>query len=644
MTLQTLRPRFPFGIMGLGEKMTENNNQPVNKTELVWPGKRTKVETVDLPFQTIETINLPRGRRQEDLFSQSQQQLAKGVEKQPDLGQSEEWLASRSFSEGWKNRLIWGDNFLVMGSLLKEFAGKINLIYIDPPFATGQDFSYQVKIGDTEWTKEPSALEVLAYRDTWGKGLESYLQMMYDRLILMKELLADNGSIYVHLDWHVVHYLKNILDEIFGKENFRNEIVWKYRRWNIESKIFNRSHDIILWYSKSPSYIFNQMYEPKSPKSSAQGKAWKSVFDEKGRRHSILTGEVTKGVPMSDTWEISIINPVAEERLGYETQKPEGLLERIIKASSDEGDLIADFFCGSGTMGTVAEKLGRRWIMSDIGRFAIHTTRKRLLDIPNCKPFVVQNLGKYERHRWMKINGDFDKYINFILELYKAELIEGYENLHGKKENAFVRIGSVDAPVTLAEIQEALEECKENKIKNLDVLGWEWEMGLHDMVKDEAERFGVKLKTLQIPREVMQVDQNTKQEVKFYELAYLDVEVKIGGEFDDKEKNPRRVAVMLKNFILENPELIPQEVRDKIKSWSDFVDYWAVDWTFDQHKEKTEEDDVFHNMNQEYRTRKNPKLNLSMYYDYPKSGQYKILVKVIDIFGNDTTKLVEVKV
>ncbi|TSC92149.1 MAG: hypothetical protein CEN91_553, partial [Candidatus Berkelbacteria bacterium Licking1014_85] len=357
-----------------------------------------------------------------------------------------------------------------------------------------------------------------------------------------------------------------------------------------------------------------------------------------------------RGRALTSVWSMSDINVMALERTPYSTQKPSVLLERIIKSSSSEDDIIADLFCGSGTTGAVAEKLGRRWIMSDIGRFAIHTTRKRFLDIPNCQPFVVQNLGKYERHRWMKINGDFDKYINFILELYHAEPMEGYENLHGKKGNTFVRIGSVDAPVTLAEIQEALDECKENNIKNLDVLGWEWEMGLHDMVKDEAERFGVKLKTLQIPREVMQVDQNTKQEVKFYELAYLDVDAKIGDEFD-KKKNPLRVIITLKNFILENPELIPQEVRDKIKNWSDFIDYWAVDWLFDQHPEEdsasakaTADRDVFHNMNQEYRTRKTPKLNLSMYYDYPKSGKYKILVKVIDIFGNDTTKLVEVKV
>jgi len=220
--------------------------QPIDKTELVWPGKRKEVGRVELPFQTIETINLPRGARQDELFG--------------------------SKTEDWKNRLIWGDNLLIMGSLLKEFAGKINLIYIDPPFATGDDFSFTVNIGDpasakasdgqasVEITKEPSVLEVKAYRDTWGKGMQSYLQMMYDRLVLMKELLADNGSIYVHLDCHVEQYVKVMMDEIFGRDNFVNEIIWAYTGPRKSGNYFPRKHDNILLYSKTDKCKFNPVY------------------------------------------------------------------------------------------------------------------------------------------------------------------------------------------------------------------------------------------------------------------------------------------------------------------------------------------------------------------------------------------------
>ncbi|MEW5805171.1 MAG: site-specific DNA-methyltransferase [Patescibacteria group bacterium] len=659
-------------------KREKNNdkNYLINKTELIWPGKRKEVERVGLPFQTIETINLPRGVRQEDLFGGKDDLSA---------------VPGTARAGGWKNRLIWGDNLLVMGSLLNDFAGKINLIYIDPPFATGDDFSFTVNIGDqAEVTKEPSALEVKAYRDTWGKGMQSYLQMMYDRLVLMKELLADDGSIYVHLDWHVGHYVKAIMDEIFGRENFRNEIIWKRTSAHSHGKTMGNIHDTILFYTKGTDYVYNQVYlsyskgyteshyrrvdggarQYRTDNLIAPGGGyryeWKGVtknwraprktmekWENEGRL--VYTREGTAeykryldempGVPMQDVWaDISPINSQAKERLGYDTQKPEALLERVINLSSKEGDIVADFFCGSGTTGAVAEKLGRHWIMSDLGRFAIHTARKRLLDA-KAKPFVVQNLGKYERHRWAKLNGRYKNYTKFILELYHAEPVDGFIHLHGKKAKSFVRVGAVDAPVTLSEIREALEECKANNIKKLDVLGWEWEMGLHDLVKEEAEKYGVKLGTFQIPREVMELSVADAQKhdlpargaqagVEFYELAYLEVEPKVEG---------KRVTVTLNDFIIPNPELLPEEVKGKVKNWSDFIDYWAVDWMFNQHEEETEEDDTFHNMNQRYRTRKEPKLELSMDYIYPKAGRYNVLVKVIDIFGNDTTKLVEVK-
>ncbi|QLG70011.1 MAG: Type III restriction-modification system methylation subunit [Candidatus Woesebacteria bacterium] len=616
----------------MAKKMSDNNNQvAVDKTELVWPGKRREVERVELPFQTIETINLPRGRRQESIFE--------AIQKQQSLISQPEQQILRSEEGEWKNRLIWGDNLLVMGSLIKEFAGKINLIYIDPPFATGDDFSFTVNIGDqAEITKEPSALEVKAYRDTWGKGMQSYLQMMYDRLVLMKELLADNGSIYVHLDWHVGHYVKILMDEIFGRDNFRNEIVWRYGKMAASSKKFLSNHDVILFYTKSYNFTFNQQFialdKPikRLARTVRDGKLV-NVKDEKG---NLVYVEKSDRI-VDDVWDdISTVMHASPQFLNFPTQKPQLLLERIIKTSSNEGDLVADFFCGSGTTGVVAEKLGRRWIMCDLGRFAIHTTRKRLLDM-GAKPFVVQNLGKYERHRWVQLNGRYKDYIKFILELYHAEPVEGFTNLHGKKGSSFVRVGSVDAPVTLSEIREALEECKENNIRKLDVLGWEWEMGLHDLVKEEAEKYGVKLVTLQIPREVMDISpaEAKKHDIQFFELAYLEVEPKVEG---------RHVTITLKDFIIPNPELLPEEIKGKVKSWSDFIDYWAVDWMFNQHEEVTEEDDTFHNMNQHYRTRKEPKLELSMGYEYKNAGKYNVLVKVIDIFGNDTTKLIQIKV
>jgi len=596
-------------------------------TGLYWKGKKTEVGRVVLPFQTIETINESRATRDREKIE--------GVSMFKE--QEGEYLSVTQAQEGWYNRLIWGDNKYIMASLLEEFAGKIDLIYIDPPFATGADFSVKMTLGDAEWTKEPSAIEDKAYRDTWGQGLDSYLQMMYERLVIMRELLSEKGSIYVHLDWHVGHYVKIIMDDIFGNENCLNEIIWYYRRWNIASSVFARSHDDIFYYSKEfGKHTFNNLYIPKSLKSSAQGKAWKSVIDEQGRRHSILTGEKTKGVPMPDAWEISIINPVGIERLGFPTQKPEALLERIIKVSSNNGDLVADFFCGSGTTGAVAEKLGRRWIMSDLGRYAIHTSRKRMLGIENCQPFVVQNLGKYERQYWQDVT--FKKrsdeqlpiyeYIQFILKLYNAEPLTGMLHIHGKKGKHFVHVGAVDAPVTLTEIKEAMDEVKQADQKALDILGWEWEMGLHDVVEKAAKESDIHLRLLSIPRDVMDSRAVEKGDITFYELAYLEVEA--------TQTKSGTFKIELKDFAIPNLDLIPQEVRDKIKKWSDYIDYWAVDWDWNE--------DTFHNMWQSYRSRKERNLELTSDANkYENSGNHKIMIKVIDIFGNDTTHIIEVK-
>jgi len=306
-----------------------NNNQPIDKTELVWPGKRKEVERVELPFQTIETINLPRGTRQEELFGKGGQDLP------AEAPACAVGTTDRSAQAGgWKNRLIWGDNLLIMGSLLKEYAGKINLIYIDPPFATGDDFSFTVNIGDgAEVTKEPSALEVKAYRDTWGKGMQSYLQMMYDRLVLMKELLADDGTIYLHLDPKVSHYLKTLMDEVFGKENFRNEIIWCYFGPSHVGQDFPNKHDVIFRYSKTEKITFNfdDIRIPYSPDSI--DRANRNVIGAGGMDFEKIQLN-TKGKVPEDWWVgIQQATKYPGERVGYPTQKPIKLLDRIIKGN-----------------------------------------------------------------------------------------------------------------------------------------------------------------------------------------------------------------------------------------------------------------------------------------------------------------------
>ena len=350
---------------------------------------------------------------------------------------------NRRFGEStesdWLNKIIFGDNLQVLKTLvemkhrgeLKNADGTdgVRLVYIDPPFATKQDFSNK---------------DSKAYSDKLA-GAE-FLEWLRKRLILLREVLADDGSIYVHLDWHKAHYVKVLMDEFFGVVYLCNEIVWYYRRWNIAGKYFARNHDTIFWYTKNKgNHVFNQMYIPKSEKSSAQGKAWKSVIGEDGKRRSIQTDEKTKGVPMPDTWEISMINPVAKERIGYPTQKPEKLLERIIKSSSNNGDLILDCFGGSGTTAAVAEKLGRRWITVDAGKLSIYTIQKRILGNESHKPFAVYDAGLYDNE---KLN-DFDstQWKQFAMALYNVQ--PSYESIKGlsfdgMKDGSLVKVYSLN--------------------------------------------------------------------------------------------------------------------------------------------------------------------------------------------------------
>jgi len=608
----------------------------ITRTELVWPGKyddsgqRITPPRVSLPFQTIETINESRATR--EARKQPQQATLFDV-----------WTGDEgeTFEEGWRNKLIWGNNLLVMSSLLEKFAGKVDLIYIDPPFATGADFSLSAEIGESglEAEKAQSIIEEKAYRDTWGEGLASYLRMIEERLIVMRDLLSDRGSIYVHLDATVGHYVKVVLDDIFGSSSFQREIIWRIgwvSGYKSAAKNWIRNHDALLYYTKSPGdFVFNKEYVPYPPGYVRRG-------GQEGDG---------KGYPIEDVWnanpfefelkgEQSLdsiqIKSFSTEKTGYPTQKNESVVARLMRASSNPGDLVADFFVGSGTTAAVAEKLGRRWIACDLGRYSIHTSRKRLMGIEGCKPFDVLNLGKYERQYWQTTSfGGRDaervlfEYIAFILRLYGAEPIAGLQHIHGKRGVAVVHIGAVDAPVTISEVTESLDECVATGQRELHVLGWDWEMGLNDLVDQLAQERRVRLKLLAIPREVMEAQAVDQGDIRFFELAHLECALDPGTECS--------LTVELTDFAMSDADAIDQEVRAKITKWSDFVDYWAIDFDF--------QNDTFMNGWVAYRTKKDRRLALkSDEHRYPEAGSYRVAVKVVDIFGNDTTKVLSVEV
>lgn len=616
----------------------------ITRNELVWPnkydqdGQRIEPPRVSLPFQVIERVNESRATRETN--------KAKGAT----LFDIYAGESGETFEEGWRNKLIWGDNAVVMSSLLDQFAGKVDLVYIDPPFAVGADFSLQVQIGETNDSvvKEQSIIEEKAYRDTWGAGLESYVEMMNERLQLIYSLLTADGSLYVHCDHRVNSYIRLLLDEIFGPNRFQREIIWTMSAASgYKGMVQNyvRGHETILYYTKSDKPIFNKSYLPYSKEQLARF----SGRDQDGRLYKTITKtrrlylDEAKGVPLPDVWtDIANFQTVVNspEILGYPTQKPETLLRRIVESSSMPGSLVADFFCGSGTTLAVAEKLGRRWIGTDLGRFAIHTTRKRMLEIDHCRPFEVLNLGQYERQHWSSttFGEDLDadgevsilEYIAFILKLYGATPAGGYSHLHGQRAKAFVHVGAVGSPVTMQQVAEAIAECEATEGSELHVLGWEWEMGLNDTMTEQAKAHGVKLVLRQIPREVMEIQATAKRDLTFFELAYLEAEVKPAS-------GSRKFTVELNNFMIPNPDLIPEDVRMKITTWSDFVDYWAVDWAF--------ADDTFIQGWVAYRTRKDRSLALrSDPHTYAKPGTYSVMVKVIDIFGNDSTKILKLRV
>jgi DNA modification methylase len=742
------------------------------EVELVWNGKTRDVCTTVLPFQTLEHIDEPRveTKTQEDLFDRRGRQL-----------------------RGWTNKLIWGDNKLILSSLKAgalrqqiEDAGGLKLIYIDPPFDVGADFSMDVEIGGETFHKEANLLEQIAYRDTWGRGADSFIAMIYERLILMRELMAEDGCIYVHIEPDVGNFIRSVLDEVFGRDCLQTEIAWKRTssHGNV-SRSFGEIWESIYFYSRSretwtwnqqfvpfekdyieshfsardpdgrryttsdlvnPGFRPNLCYEYKGYKPHRNG--WKVSLekmqeldaqsrlyfpeDKEGRIRLKRYLDETPGGIAQNLWvDIPPINSQARESQGYATQKPEALIERIIKASSNEGDLVADFFCGSGTTAAVAEKLDRKWICTDLGKFAIHTTRKRLIGVQrdkkmaeqNFRAFEVLNLGRYERQAYLNVGGRLNgaqkaqalaqkesEFRELILRAYKASAFGGADGaqaqdgfFHGARNGRLVVIGPINLPVGRLFVEEVITECRKRGASRVDVLAFEFEMGLFPAVLEEARSKGIDLTPKYIPAEVFDRRAVEKGQVVFHDISFVEATPR----YDKKNKLSVRIEltdfsvyytqgaaeaaiaamkggkseVMCEQGQLYKVSKTKEGIVTKerlTKLWTDWVDYWAVDFDYLQRKEiikvpvgtglggvvalpgfelpqgemalpQFEErwtgGYIFENEWQSFRTRQNRDLELTTAeHTYDRPGRYTVAVKVIDIFGNDTMTLVPVNV
>ncbi|MBU0667775.1 site-specific DNA-methyltransferase [Patescibacteria group bacterium] len=731
------------------------------EVELVWNGKTNEVTNVVLPFQVIEQVDEPREdgelKMQQSLFDTSGRQIS-----------------------GWTNKLIWGDNKLILSSLKNgplrkeiEAQGGLKLIYIDPPFDVGADFSMDIEIGDESFTKKPSVLEELAYRDTWGKGADSFIAMMHERLHLMRDLLADDGSIFVHCDWRVSSYLRLILDEVFGKLNFRSTIAWKKATKTTAFNEFGTEYDSIIIFCKNyETFIFNQQFRALADEQIAKNYKFIEMSDgeiiklnkkqidgmepmpkgsrrfrtipitnmnknrpnlryeflghiqtwakskgklqdeyEQGLIFQTSPGTIpvkkqfldeNKGVKINDLWiDIAPVQGGAVENTNYPTQKPEALIERILLTSTNAGDLVADFFCGSGTTMAVAEKLGRKWLGSDLGKFAIHTSRKRMIGVQrelknkgkDYRAFEILNLGKYERQHYIGVNLNLREeerekqmaekeknFLTLILTAYKAEEIDGFRTFHGKKAGRMVTVGPINLPVTRLFTEAVIAECMEKHITKVDVLAFEFEMGLAPNVQDEAKVKGIDLTLKYIPRDVFDRRAIEKNQIVFHDVAYIEVKPHIKKnsvtiELVDfsafyNQDSIKEVEESLKSggnkLVVENGQIIKVSkdkngiiTRDLLtQKWTDWIDYWAVDFDYESKKEiirvqnedgKEEEekwtgDYIFENEWQSFRIKKDRNLELVSAAKEVSKGRYKVAVKVVDIFGNDTTKVIEINV
>jgi adenine-specific DNA-methyltransferase len=554
------------------------------------------------------------------------------------------------------NRLIYGDNLLAISSLLNSddgFRGKVDLIYIDPPFDSKADYRSKVKLPNTDIEQKPTVIEQYAYSDTWSDGTASYLSMMVPRLILMKELLCESGSIYIHLDWHVLHYVKIIMDEIFGKDNFVREIIWSFdTKSGYKSAVDNwiRSHDTILYYAKDidkryfkKEYLpYNEEYYNRFKKVDKDGRRYR---DDRGSGVIQYLDEL-KGVSVSDVWsDVKSFqqDATSKEYLGYSTQKPEKLLERIINASCPTDGIVADFFGGSGTTAGVAEKIGRRWITSDLGKPACMVMRKRLIDM-NAKPFLYQAIGDYQVEAVRSTLGKrftMGELARIVIELYGALPLPVDNNPNKDRGYIGKTLIICDSPnkitglPTLKKAQ-ALRDQLMGGWDKVIVLGWNF---APDIGHSVSQLNDVRLEVLVIPPDLMDrlrkkgSFEKLKDSIRFSSLQYLTVKSPVVHKGD---KNT--VEVELLNYVLLSPEAINLDESNRIKLQTvinkdplSLVEYWAVDTNYDG--------EIFRSVWQDYRgnTDKDKDdlhvIRKAVIQAEPIVGMRRVCIRAVDVFG-----------
>ena len=598
----------------------------------------------------------------------------------------------------WMNRLVYGDNLLTMQALLAgdpqtglpSLRGKVDLIYIDPPFDSKADYRTPITLPNASFSQRPTVIEQFAYADTWEEGTISYLKMIYPRLMLMKEMLSEKGSIYVHIDWHIGAYVKVVLDEIFGKENFRNEIIWKrgtVKGAKAVGNQFARNHDMILYYSKGNDYVYHTQYLPYSEEYIKQrytkddndgrgpytdqaigtrseeslvemAKDNRIFITSTGKRRVKYYLSEAKGIDMDDSWnDISEVNSMAKENVGYATQKPEALLERIIKSSSNEGDLVCDFFGGSGTTAAVAEKLGRRWITGDVGKPASLVMRKRFID-QEVNPFLYQSIGDYQKeafHNNKKLRrvGDLSQ---VVLGLYGAlpfspEQVSDRNFGYVKGTRNLVMVDSPNRLTTAATVRRAVEAKASLLGGDWDkviVLGWNFAFDISQAIEKYKNS---NVEVLVIPPDLL--DKLSKKgfkkliadkTVRFSSLQYLvvnPVEVTVNGNGEDE------LDISLSNYVLLSPDNIPLDDKDKEKLQQvmeqdplSLIEYWSIDPDYDG--------DTFRSTWQDYRENvDNDSDPLHCVYStriaMPHKDERKVCVKAVDVFGFESQVILDVK-